>query len=75
MDALAKNESTPRRLRPCSWLSPVHPDAHVRRSPAFEDTRPLTECRCWEVSPYERSGGLDAAEHCCQRRPPRIYAQ
>ncbi|MGL3111564.1 hypothetical protein [Bradyrhizobium sp. BR 1432] len=65
MDALAKNEIDAAAVTPAAigWFNQVHPDAHVRRIPAFEDDPDLN----WNVavgmlSPDEKlREGLDAA--------------
>jgi len=65
MDALAKNEIDAAAVTPAAigWFNQVHPDAHVRRIPAFEDDPDLN----WNVavgmiSPDEQlRQGLDAA--------------
>ncbi|RXH03354.1 substrate-binding periplasmic protein [Bradyrhizobium zhanjiangense] len=65
MDALAKNEIDAAAVTPAAigWFNQVHPDAHVRRIPAFEDDPDLN----WNVavgmlSPDEKlRQGLDAA--------------
>jgi polar amino acid transport system substrate-binding protein len=65
MDALAKNEIDAAAVTPAAigWFNQVHPDAHVRRIPAFEDDPDLNwNVAVGMVSPDEQlRQGLDAA--------------
>lgn len=65
MDALAKKEIDAAAVTPAAigWFNQVHPDAHVRRIPAFEDDPDLNwNVAVGMVSPDEQlRQGLDAA--------------